>query len=313
MLEGQEGVTWSQWLGMAQAAERLGFEAIFTSDHYLSVRGDRDRGSSDAWTMLAALAARTSTIRLGTLVSPVTFREPAVLAKAATTVDQISGGRVELGMGAGWWEEEHRTHGFAFPPVHERFDRLEEQLAIVRGLLSQERFSFRGRHHVLDEAPFWPKPVQRPRMPIVLGGTTVGPRMQRLVATYADEFNTVGGTPEEVRGRIARARSGLQREGREQTSLTTSFMTWCFVGRTQDEWRDRVERARRDDPRAGPFDAYLADLEVDCILGTPDRAAARLQEYADAGVERVMLNHELFDDTEMLEILAGEVFPRLQA
>ena len=312
MLEGQEGVTWAQWLAMAEAAERLGFEALFTSDHYLSVQGSRERGSSDAWTMLAALAARTSRIRLGTLVSPVTFRPPAVLAKAAATVDHVSGGRVELGMGAGWWEEEHRTHGFLFPPVPERFERLEEQLAIVHGLLTEERFSFRGRHYELVDAPFWPKPVQRPRMPIVLGGTTVGPRMQRLIATYADEFNTVGGTPEQVRGRIDRARSALGGTGRAQDSLTTSLMTWCIVGRTEDEWRDRVEQARRRDPRAGPFDAYLADLEVDCIVGTPDRAAARLREYADAGVQRVMLNHELFDDTDMLEVLAAEIVPRLQ-
>jgi F420-dependent oxidoreductase-like protein len=313
MLEGQEGVTWSQWLAMAETAERLGFEALFTSDHYLSEQGDADRGSSDAWTVLSALAARTSTIRLGALVSPVTFREPALLAKAATTVDHVSGGRVELGMGAGWWEEEHRTHGFAFPPVSERFERLEEQLAIVQGLLTQERFSFAGTHHRLQDATFWPKPVQRPRMPIVLGGTTVGPRMQRLIATYADEFNTVGGTPQEVRDRIDRARGAVDREGRAQDSLTTSFMTWCFVGRTENDWRDRVERARRKDPDAGPFDEHLAELEVDCIVGTPDRAAARLREYADAGVQRVMLNHELFDDLDMLDVLAAEVVPRLAA
>ena len=313
MLEGQEGVTWSQWLAMAETAERLGFEALFTSDHYLSVHGDAERGSSDAWTMLSALAARTSTIRLGTLVSPVTFREPAVLAKAATTVDHVSGGRVELGMGAGWWEEEHRTHGFAFPTVAERFERLGEQLAIVQGLLTQERFSFAGTHYRLQDAPFWPKPVQRPRMPIVLGGTTVGPRMQRLIATYADEFNTVGGTPQEVRERIDRARGAVDRASRTQDSLTTSFMTWCFVGRTEDDWRDRVERARRKDAEADAFDEHLAEVEVDCIVGTPDRAAARLREYADAGVQRVMLNHELFDDLEMLDVLAAEVIPRLAA
>jgi F420-dependent oxidoreductase-like protein len=313
MLEGQEGVTWAHWLAAAEAAERLGFEALFTSDHYLSVQGARDRGSSDAWTMLSALAARTSTIRLGTLVSPVTFREPAVLAKAATTVDHVSGGRVELGMGAGWWEDEHPTHGFAFPPVPERFDRLEEQLAIVHGLLTQERFSFRGKHYQLDEAPFWPKPVQEPRMPIVLGGTTVGPRMQRLVATYADEFNTVGGSPDQVRGRIDRARAGMDAAGRSQDSLTTSLMTWCYVGRTEDEWRGRLEAAHRRDPHAGPFDAYLRDAEAEHIVGTPDRAAARLREYAEAGVQRVMLNHELFEDLDMLEVLAAEVVPRVTA
>jgi F420-dependent oxidoreductase-like protein len=311
MLEGQEGVTWPQWLAVAEATERLGFEALFTSDHYLSVQGARDHGSSDAWTMLSALAARTSRIRLGTLVSPITFRPPAVLAKAATTVDHVSGGRVELGMGAGWWEEEHRTHGFAFPPVPERFERLEEQLAIVHGLLTQDRFSFHGKHYELDEAPFWPKPVQEPRMPIVLGGTKVGPWMQRLIGTYADEFNTVGGSPEEVRGRIARARAAAESAGRSQDSLTTSFMTWCFVGRTEDEWRGRVETAHARDPDAGPFDDYLRELEADCILGTPDRAAKRLQEYAEAGVQRVMLNHTLFDDLDMLEVLAGELGPRV--
>jgi F420-dependent oxidoreductase-like protein len=311
MLEGQEGVTWAQWLAMAEAAERLGFEAIFTSDHYLNEHGDRDHGSSDAWTLLAALAARTSTIRLGTLVSPVTFREPAVLAKAATTVDRVSEGRVELGMGAGWWEEEHRTHGFSFPPVTERFERLEEQLAIVHGLLTQDRFSFSGRHYRLQDVRFRPKPVQAPRLPIVLGGTTVGPWMQRLIASTADEFNTVGGTPEQVRARFDRARSAIDRAGRAQDSLTTSFMTWCFVGRTDDEWRARVERARGQDPAAPAFDAYLADLEVDCIVGTPDRAAERLHEYAEAGVQRVMLNHSLFDDTDMLDVLAAEVVPRL--
>ena len=309
MLEGQEGVTWQEWVAMAQTAERLGFEAIFTSDHYLSVKGTHDRGSSDAWTMLAGLAAVTSTIRLGTLVSPVTFRQPAVLAKAATTVDHISGGRVELGMGAGWWEEEHRAHGFAFPPVSERFELLEEQLAVVQGLLTEERFSFQGKHYQLSDASFWPKPWQRPRMPIILGGTTVGPWMQRLVGAYADDFNTVGGTPDEVRARFERAREGVGSAGREQETLTTSLMTWCFVGRTEEEWRDRVERARLNDPKAGPFDAYLAELEVDCILGTPERAVARLRAYADAGVQRIMLNHELFDDLDMLEVLAEHICP----
>ncbi len=313
MLEGQEGVTWEEWVAMATTAERLGFEAIFTSDHYLSVNGNRERGSSDAWTVMAGLAAVTSTIRLGTLVSPITFREPAVLAKVATTVDHMSGGRVELGMGAGWWEEEHTTHGFAFPPAPERFERLEEQLAVIHGLLTEERFRFQGKHYELAEGTFWPKPWQRPRMPIVLGGQTVGPWMQRLIGAYADEFNTVGGTPEEVHARFQRARAAVGSVGRKQDTLTTSFMTWCFVGRTQEEWRDRVERAWQKDPKAGPFDAYLANLEADCIMGTPEQAVARLRAYADAGVERVMLNHELFDDLDMLEVLAEHICPWLSS
>ena len=150
MVEGQEGVTWHQWLALADATERFGFEGLFRSDHYFSAEGVGGRGSTDAWTLLAALAARTDRIRLGTLVSPVTFRLPSVLAKAAATVDEISGGRVEIGMGAGWWTEEHTQFGFPFPPTRERFEMLEEQLEIVHGLLTEERFTFDGRHYTRE-------------------------------------------------------------------------------------------------------------------------------------------------------------------
>ncbi|HEV8057984.1 MAG TPA: LLM class flavin-dependent oxidoreductase, partial [Actinomycetota bacterium] len=150
MLEGQEGVTWPQWLAIARACERLGFDALLTSDHYLSVVTAEEPGSNDAWTLLGALAASTERLRLGTMVSPVTFRLPAVLAKAATTVDRISGGRVELGMGAGWWDKEHRTHGIPFPAAPERFEMLEEQLEIVHGLWSEDVFSFEGRYYALE-------------------------------------------------------------------------------------------------------------------------------------------------------------------
>lgn len=311
MLEGQEGVTWSRWLAVAEACERLGFEGLFTSDHYLSVMGARDRGSNDAWTILAALAARTERIRLGTLVSPVTFRHPTVLAKVATTVDRISHGRVDLGIGAGWWQDEHRTHGFPFPPVDERMQMLEEQLEIVHGLLTQDEFSFDGRHYHLRDCAFAFKPVQRPHPPIILGGKG-GPRIARLVARWADEFNTTGGTPDEVRERFERVRSKVDAEGRDQSSLTTSLMTWVYVGADEDELGARVELGRRHDPRAGPFDDYLADISRDCIVGTPERAAERLSEYAAAGVQRIMLNHELFDDLEMVDLLAEDVLPRVE-
>ncbi|HEV8564845.1 MAG TPA: TIGR03560 family F420-dependent LLM class oxidoreductase [Actinomycetota bacterium] len=311
MIEGQEGVTWERWLELAAACERLGFDGLFRSDHYFSAQGAGGRGATDAWTLLAGLAARTERLRLGTLVSPVTFREPALLAKAATTVDEISGGRVEIGMGAGWWTEEHTQHGFRFPPTAERFERLEEQLAIVDGLLTKERVSFQGKHYRLADCEFLPKPVQKPRPPIIVGGKKVGPWMQRLIGSYAEEFNTVGGTPDVVRERFARAREGVKAAGRASDSLTTSFMTWVFVGATQDEYLARVERARSLDPTAGAFDLYLADIEKDCIVGTPERAAARLRDYEDAGVQRIFLNHELYDDDEMLDLLAKDVLPRV--
>jgi F420-dependent oxidoreductase-like protein len=312
MLEGQEGLTWDRWLTFADACERLGFEGLFTSDHYFSVADAPGRGSNDAWSILAGLAARTERLRLGTLVSPATFRHPSVLAKIATTVDHISNGRVEIGMGAGWWEEEHRTHGFPFLTTDERFELFEEQVEIVHGLLTQERYSFESRHYAIEDCEFLHKAVQRPHPPIVLGGRAAGPRMQRLVATWGDEFNTVGGTPEEVCERFGRIRDGVDAVGRDQATVTTSLMTWYFVGATEDEWRARVDTARRRDPRAGDSDAYLADISRDCIVGTPERAAERLSEYAGIGVQRIFLNHELFDDLEMLEFLATQVLPKVE-
>jgi F420-dependent oxidoreductase-like protein len=311
MLEGQEGVTWDEWVAAARAAERLGFEAIFTSDHYYSVMGNRERGSSDAWTNLAGLAAVTSTIRLGTLVSPVTFRVPAVLAKAAVTVDRISGGRAEIGMGAGWWEQEHRTHGFAFPPVAERFDMLEEQLEIVHRLLTEDVFTFEGTHYRLEDVPFAPKGVQEPYPPIIVGGDG-GPRLARLISRWADEFNTVSGPPESVRDRFLRVRDRLDTDGRDQATLTTSLMTWCYVGETEAEALGRIERARERAMRAGKFEDELEELRSECIVGSPEHAIETLNTYAAAGVERIMLNHELFDDLEMLEILAEQVFPKVE-
>ncbi len=310
MLEGQEGVSWDRWVRTAEACERLGLEGLFTSDHYLSIVQDREPGSHDAWTLLAALAARTERLRLGTMVSPVTFRMPTVLAKAAATVDHVSGGRVDLGIGAGWWEEEHRTHGFPFPPTDERFEMLEEQLEIVHGLWAEDVFSFESRHYAIEACRFLPKPVQHPHPPIIVGGKG-GPRIARLVAAWADEFNRVGGTPEEVREAFERVRRAVETAGRSQDEVTTSFMTWVFVGRTEEEWRGRVEGARRMDPSAGPFDAYLDDLSRDCFVGTVDQVVDRMNEYVPAGVQRFVLNHELFDDPDHIELLAEEVLPRV--
>jgi F420-dependent oxidoreductase-like protein len=313
MVEGQQGVRWSDWLALAEACERLGFEGLFRSDHYFSARGISGRGSTDAWTLLSALAGRTSRIRLGTLVSPVTFRQPAVLAKAAATVDEISGGRVEIGMGAGWWEQEHTQFGFPFADVEERWERLEEQVPIVLGLLTQDRFSHDGRHYRLVDAEMLPKPVQRPHPPLILGGSTVGPRMGLLIGRYADEFNTVGGTPVEVEGRFARARAGVEAEGRDPGALVTSMMTWFFVGRTEDEYLEKLRRAHAIDPDASSFEDYRDEAEADFIVGSPERALARLREYADAGVQRIFLNHELYDDIQMLELIADEIIPGIAA
>jgi len=311
MIEGQQGVTWANWCSLADAAERLGFEGLFRSDHYFSARGASGSGATDAWTVLGALAERTATLRLGTLVSPVTFRQPAVLAKAALTVDLISGGRAEIGMGAGWWEEEHTRFGIPFFDVDTRWELLEEQVPIVDGLLREGMFSFQGKHYQLDGADPAPASIQRPRPPLILGGKAVGRRMQALIGRYADEFNTVGGSPEQVSARFSRARESVERAGRAPSRLTTSLMTWMFLGRTEAQYLERLRRAHALDPAAGPFDAYRRDIEADCIVGTPARAIERLQEYEHVGVQRIFLNHELYDDLDMLELVATDVLPAL--
>ncbi len=311
MIEGQQGVTWSDWCALADRAERTGLEGLFRSDHYFSAGGVSGVGATDAWAVLAALAARTSRLRLGTLVSPVTFRAPAVLARSALTVDLISDGRVEIGMGAGWWEEEHTRFGLPFHDVEHRWQLLEEQVPIVHGLLTEDTFSFEGRHYRLDGADQLPKPVQRPRPPIILGGRTVGPRMQALIGGYADEFNTVGGTPSDVATRFARARAGVKAAGRDPDALVTSLMTWFFVAPTEEAYVEKLRRAHALDPTAGPFDAYRADIEHDCIVGTPGQAIERLRTYAAVGVQRIFLNHELYDDLEMLDVMTTDVLPEV--
>jgi F420-dependent oxidoreductase-like protein len=311
MIEGQEGVTWEQWLSLALACEEHGFEALFTSDHYYSVMDARDRGSSDAWTVLAALAARTERVRVGTLVSPVTFRHPTVLAKAATTVDRISGGRVELGMGAGWWTEEHETHGFPFPSTGVRVQMLEEQLEIVHGLFKEPRFSFEGQHYTLRDCPFAPKPVQQPHLPIIVGGKG-GPRIARLAARWADEYNTYFVRPPEAREQYARIREAVDAEGRDQGTFTTSLMVGVVVGVDRGELLRRVERLMeiQGATESSPED-HLAYLEGrGYVTGTPDQAGEWLAAFEAAGVQRIMLQDLLVDDLEMVALLGSEVFPR---
>lgn len=312
MIEGQEGVTWEQWLSLGLACEEHGFEALFRSDHYYSVVDAPDRGSTDAWTVLAALAARTERLRLGTLVSPVTFRHPTVLAKAAATVDEISGGRAELGLGAGWWIEEHETHGFPFPSVPERMQMLAEQLEIVHGLFKEPVFTFEGRHYTLRDCPFTPKPVQQPHLPVIVGGKG-GAGIARLAARWADEYNTFFVSPEEARARFARVREAVEAEGRSQDSFTTSLMTQVVVGADQAEVIRRAGRLMELDPDAdGSPDGYLEDLESQgAVVGTPQQAALRLAAFEEAGVQRIMLQDLLVDDLEMLALLGSEVFPEV--
>ena len=307
MIEGQEGVSWDDWLALARACEEHGLEGLFRSDHYQSVFDLSGRGSLDAWATLAALAAATERIRLGTMVSPATFRRPSVLSRMVATVDHISGGRVELGLGAGWNQAEHDAHGFPFPGLDERMELLEEQLEIVHRQWTEEEFSFQGRHYRLERCRAEPKPLQRPRPPIVMGGGA-GPRVAGLAARWADEYNTPFASVEQCRERRAAIAEACEREGREP--IPFSLMAACCVGRDEGE---ALERAKRRLERSGRDDDPSVLLEQDNVLvGTVDRVIARLREYAEAGVERVFLQHLDHSDLDMVRLIGEAVVPTFE-
>jgi F420-dependent oxidoreductase-like protein len=292
MIEGQEDVTWEQWLGLAGACEEHGLEGLFRSDHYGSVMGMPERGSLDAWSTLAALAARTSRIRLGTLVSPATFRHPSVLAKNVVTVDHVSAGRVELGLGAGWNEGEHRAYGFAMPPTATRIEILAEQLEIVHRSWTEEAFSFAGAHYRLEDLRALPKPLQRPHPTLLVGGSA-GPRSLALAARFADEYNTVFASVDEARERKRILDEAAREAGRDP--LRFSLMIGCVVGRDEGELEERLEQFRK-----------ISSQDAPPISGTVDRVVAQLREYEQVGVERVMLQHLVHEDVEMVSVL-GDV------
>jgi alkanesulfonate monooxygenase SsuD/methylene tetrahydromethanopterin reductase-like flavin-dependent oxidoreductase (luciferase family) len=288
MIEGQEGVSWEQWLALARACEESGIEALFRSDHYESVFGFEERAALDAWSTVAALAAATERIRLGTLVSPVTFRRAGELAKVVATVDNISGGRVEVGLGAGWNESEHEHFGFPFPDLSERMDELERQLEHVTRQWTERS----------------PRPVQQPRPPLILGGHA-RPRGCRLAARYADEYNSTFSTPEECAERRVRVAAACEEAGRDP--IPFSLMTVCVVGRDPEEVVERIRRqaavtGRDQDPAA-------ALAQENKLIGTVDEVVARLRVYADAGVERVYLQHLDHTDVEMVRLIGAEIVP----
>jgi F420-dependent oxidoreductase-like protein len=310
MIEGQEDVTWEQWLALAQACETHGLEGLFRSDHYLSVMGRRDRGSLDAWATLAGLAARTSRIHLGTMVSPATFRHPSVLAKMVVTVDHISGGRVELGLGAGWHQEEHTAYGFDLPVGAERMGRLAEQLEIVNREWSEGTFDFDGRYFQLRGLDALPKPVQRPRPNLILGGSA-GPVASKLAARWADEYNTTSAAPEDVRERRQRLSEACEAVGRDPSTLTFSVMTACIVGRDHNELLERVGRVLDRTGQGGSAEAMVADPPRRWILGTVDQVVERLEAYQEAGLDRIMLQHLAHDDLDMVALIGDALVPRL--
>lgn len=302
MFEPQQGGTYDQLLAASRWAERLGFHGVFRSDHWLPMGVSPAHAATDAWATLAGLARETRRVRLGLLVTPITFRHPSAVAKMAATIDQMSGGRLELGYGAGWYEAEHRAYGIPFPPAPERMDRLEEALQVVRALFGPGLASFDGRHYRLQAAPGQPKPAQE-RLPIIVGGG--GPRRTpRLAAQYADEYNS-GGDLNAFGERRAQVVAACERLGRDPTSLRYSWMGAALVGRDEAEVERRAVQlgAAWGRPRDEAL-TMLGTWRQSGVVGTPDQARAMLDRLAAAGCQRVYLQFLLLDDREMIELLA---------
>ena len=252
------------------------------SDHYAGIP-DGGRGALDAWTTLAAIGARTTTLRLGTLVSPVTFRHPAVLAKSVVTADHVTGGRVELGMGAGWFELEHREFGFPFPPSSERMDMLTEQVEIVHRLwdAGEDEVTFRGKHYTLEACRALPKPVQQPHPPLIFGGSA-GPRSAALAARWADEYNVNFCSVDEIRARRARVLAAWEAAGRDAPP-TFSFMTGTVVGADETDLHRRAARLMELEGETGDPAAWLKSVAGEYVVGTVPQVLDRLGELSDGG------------------------------
>jgi len=313
MTEPQQGLTYTEILAIARTAEGAGFETFFRSDHYTSFPGSVGLPTTDAWATLAGLARETTRISLGALVSPVTFRLPGNLAKIVTTVAEMSRGRVELGLGAGWNELEHQRHGLPFPSTRERFDMLEEQLAIVHGLWTEpDGWSYRGRYWHVDDATFMPKPPAPPgrRHPNLIIGGAGGPRMARLTATYADEINISSATPADAAAAYGRVDDACRAAGRDPKTVTRSAMIGVLIGRDETELRVRVRDQLEMLGQGGDeheAERWLGERRRRWIMGTPEEARARVREFAAAGVQRIMLQDFLPRDLEMVRLM-GEIF-----
>jgi F420-dependent oxidoreductase-like protein len=302
--EPQQGASYGTLRSVAKAAEDLGFDAFFRSDHYLRMgSGSGEPGPTDAWATLAALAVETSTIRLGTLVTAATFRLPGPLAVTVAQVDEMSGGRVEFGLGTGWYDGEHRAYGIPFPPLKERFDRFEEQLAIITGLWSTpvgQTFSYDGGYYSLTDSPALPKPVQRPKVPVIIGGGGAR-RTPALAARYADEFNAAFRPASDAAAAFERVRGACAAEGRDPASMILSTAQVVCCG------KDEAELARR----AAAIGRELSDLRENGLAGSPAEIVDKIGAYAEAGATTAYLQVLDLADLDHLDLLASQVLPQV--
>ncbi len=303
-VEPQQGASYNDQLAVAQAAESLGYSAFFRSDHYVAMSGDGLPGPTDSWVTLAGIARETTTIRLGTLVTSATFRYPGPLAISVAQVDAMSSGRVDFGIGAGWFEAEHQAYAIPFPPLGERFDRLTEQLEIITGLWTTppgQTFGYEGTHYTVTESPALPKPVQQPHPPIVIGGGGAK-RTPALAARFAAEFNLAFPTLDFVEPQYGRVRAALEKVGRSPDDIVYSAAFVVCAG------RDDAEIARR----AAAISRDVDELRTNTpLVGTPSEIVDRLAPYVEAGVQRVYLQVLDMSDLDHVELFATEVARQL--
>lgn len=322
MTEPQQGMSYADQLAITKRAEANGFEAFFRSDHYASFPGETGQPTTDAWTVLAGLARETQRIGLGALVSPVTFRHPGVLAKVVSTVDEMSGGRVEVGIGAGWNDAEHRELGLAFPPIGQRADLMEDQLAILHGLWGEpDGWTFQGITGIRIEGSLYrPRPVDVPGRPVtpvggvrprIIVGGQGSPRSYRMAARYADEFNLSSSSPEravEVGRELDAACAAI---GRDPMTLTRSTMAGILVGRSEAEVTERERTLLAsfgEDAETG--EAWLEERRTRWVYGTPDAARAQVRRFAEAGIERIMFQDFLPWDLDHVDVMGEELVGR---
>ncbi|OBI71400.1 LLM class F420-dependent oxidoreductase [Mycobacterium sp. E740] len=304
-VEPQQGATYADQLAVARAAEDLGYSAFFRSDHYLAMSGDGLPGPTDSWVTLAGIARETPTIRLGTMVTSATFRHPGPLAISVAQVDEMSGGRVEFGIGAGWFEAEHQAYAIPFPPLRERFDRLTEQLEIITGLWTTpqgQTFDHSGAHYTVVDSPALPKPVQSPHPPIIIGGQGAK-RTPALAAQFAAEFNVPFVPLETAKTQFERVAAAVSAAGRSADSMTYSAAFVLCAGRDDDEIARRAAAIGRE------VDELRSNSPT---VGTPAEIADKLGPFVDAGVQRVYLQVLDMSDLAHLEFFAGEVIPQIR-
>lgn len=313
MIEGQEGLTWDRWRRIIRATEDLGFESLFRSDHFFSLSGPHNREALETFISFVLVAEESSRITFGSLVASMTFREPSLVARMAAQIDQLSGGRFILGVGAGWNVPEHEAFGLRFPPVRERMDRLEEGIRVIRALWGPDPVSFEGRYYQLKDVECYPKPRQSPGQ-LLVGGSGEK-RTLRIVAEHADEWNAVGQTVEGYRDKNEVLLRHCEAVGRDPSTIRRSMMTGFIIGKDEAAQRAHLGRVAETLPMLGrgdPSEVLAGMRSRGWLVGTPDEFVQELGRREEAGVQRVMMQHQAQEDFATLELIASEVLPQVR-